>query len=95
MFPQAPKAFEKRAREELKKKLKKQLAKKSVKYASKLVTAVMTVIDVYCAWQWLAKGYTYTNFDYRYEEWKVYKHQGGKWVGGYANKAWVVDVWGR
>ena len=81
-------------KKELKEKLEKQLAKKSIACVSKVVTVVLTAIDVYCAWQWLYKGYTYTKFEYRYEEWRVYKHQGGNWVSGYSHKAWLVNHWG-
>ena len=88
------KAFKKYAKQELQEKLTRQLSKKGVVYTSRLLTAAVTAIDVYCAWQWLAKGYTYTKYKYGYEEWKIYKHQGGKWVSGYSYKSWPIKVWG-
>lgn len=88
------KAFQKYALQELKEALEKQLVKKGIKYVSGLISVATAAIDIYCAYQWLVKGYTYTHIKYKYEEWKIYKHQGGRWVAGYSHKFIPIEVWG-
>lgn len=73
------------ARFVLKKKVKEKIAKAlAEKIGSKFVpglNAASWVIDGYCLVTG-AMGYRATKLTTYYDKWKIYKHQGGKWVAG-------------
>ena len=88
------KAFKEYAEKELTKQIEKQLTKKGVILVSKFIMRIMVVIDLYCAWQYLTDGYSYTNISYWWQLWKIYKHQGGRWAQGYQEKGGINSYWG-
>lgn len=87
------KAFGDQVLEELEEKLTSKLIGKGLVALAKVVAKILLIVDVYAAWQYFVNGYNYTNIDYSYEEWRIYKHQGGRWVAGYQEKAWIDRIY--
>lgn len=87
------KAFGEHVLEELEEKLTTKLIGKGLVALAKVVAKILVIVDVYAAWQYYVNGYSYTNIDYSYEEWRIYKHQGGRWVAGYQEKAWIDRIY--